>query len=223
MRRDRSGFTLIELAIVLVIIGIILGMILKGQDLIESARIKKAQEIIENGYVKAFVSAYDKSGIPPGDTDGDFIIDADPLTCTTQTCRSFQEYLPNNSHSVRIGGDIILYIYFGAIDHDGNPSTPNVNVLVVCGSRSCNRTFNSLGVTYVRIAQNLDRYLDNKNRTIDQVDDRNGDIVGATSLNDPTASSNLITSATLDTPTSDATVEWDGNEVGVVYFLRSFQ
>ncbi|MDI6891177.1 MAG: prepilin-type N-terminal cleavage/methylation domain-containing protein [Thermodesulfovibrionales bacterium] len=36
-----AGFTLIELAIVLVIIGIILGAVLKGQDLIAGARAKK--------------------------------------------------------------------------------------------------------------------------------------------------------------------------------------
>lgn len=220
MRVKSKGFTLVELAIVLVIIGIILGMVIKGQDLIESARIKKAQEIIENGYVKAFVSAYDKSGIPPGDTDSDFIIDTDPLTCTTSTCLSFQEYLPNRSHEVRIGGDVILYVYFGAIDHDSDPSTPNVNVLVVCASQDCSTQFNALSITYVRIAQNLDRYLDNKNPVIDHVDDRNGDIVGARSV---TLSGNLVTAATVDTPGTDATTEWDNDEVAVVYYLRNFQ
>lgn len=36
-----SGFTLIEMALVLVIIGLIIGAILKGQDLINSARAKR--------------------------------------------------------------------------------------------------------------------------------------------------------------------------------------
>lgn len=40
MKRDQSGFTLIELAIVLVIIGLLLGGVLKGQELIQSAKIK---------------------------------------------------------------------------------------------------------------------------------------------------------------------------------------
>jgi prepilin-type N-terminal cleavage/methylation domain-containing protein len=40
-RNQQGGFTLIELAIVLVIIGLILGAILKGQDLIVGARGKK--------------------------------------------------------------------------------------------------------------------------------------------------------------------------------------
>ncbi len=38
--RRQSGFTLIEIAIVLVIIGLLLGGILKGQELITSARIR---------------------------------------------------------------------------------------------------------------------------------------------------------------------------------------
>ena len=39
-KRRQSGFTLIEIAIVLVIIGLILGGILQGQELITSARVR---------------------------------------------------------------------------------------------------------------------------------------------------------------------------------------
>jgi prepilin-type N-terminal cleavage/methylation domain-containing protein len=38
----QAGFTLVEIAIVLVIIGLLLGGVLKGQELIESARVKNA-------------------------------------------------------------------------------------------------------------------------------------------------------------------------------------
>jgi prepilin-type N-terminal cleavage/methylation domain-containing protein len=40
MNRQQSGFTLVEIAIVLVIIGLLLGGVLKGQELINSAKVK---------------------------------------------------------------------------------------------------------------------------------------------------------------------------------------
>ena len=40
MKSQQSGFTLVEIAIVLVIIGLLLGGILKGQELINSAKAK---------------------------------------------------------------------------------------------------------------------------------------------------------------------------------------
>ena len=40
MNNRQSGFTLVEIAIVLVIIGLLLGGVLKGQELITQAKIK---------------------------------------------------------------------------------------------------------------------------------------------------------------------------------------
>ena len=40
MRKGQQGFTLIEIAIVLVIIGLLLGGVLKGQELIQNARVR---------------------------------------------------------------------------------------------------------------------------------------------------------------------------------------
>ena len=45
MRSQQSGFTLVEIAIVLVIIGLLLGGILKGQELINSARVKNLANV----------------------------------------------------------------------------------------------------------------------------------------------------------------------------------
>lgn len=64
--KGEKGFTLIELAIVLVIIGIILGAVLKGQDLIEGAKIKKVIAIPNKWEVPIWVF-YDKKGSFPGD------------------------------------------------------------------------------------------------------------------------------------------------------------
>ena len=41
MNKQQSGFTLVEIAIVLVIIGLLLGGVLKGQELIEQSKIKR--------------------------------------------------------------------------------------------------------------------------------------------------------------------------------------
>jgi prepilin-type N-terminal cleavage/methylation domain-containing protein len=64
--RRQSGFTLIEIAIVLVIIGLLLGGILKGQELINSARVKNLATDFRN--IPVFIYAYqDKFRALPGD------------------------------------------------------------------------------------------------------------------------------------------------------------
>jgi len=60
------GFTLVELAIVLVIIGIILGAILKGQELINNAKVKRLQNDLR-GLEAAIWTFYDRTGYFPGD------------------------------------------------------------------------------------------------------------------------------------------------------------
>jgi prepilin-type N-terminal cleavage/methylation domain-containing protein len=62
------GFTLVELAIVLVIIGIILGAILKGTELINNARVKRLQNDLR-GLEAAIWTFYDRTGRFPGDCD----------------------------------------------------------------------------------------------------------------------------------------------------------
>ncbi|WDN90581.1 hypothetical protein BuS5_03552 [Desulfosarcina sp. BuS5] len=41
LKKNQSGFTLVEIAIVLVIIGLLLGGVLKGKEMIKSAKVKK--------------------------------------------------------------------------------------------------------------------------------------------------------------------------------------
>ena len=68
MKRQQSGFTLVEIAIVLVIIGLLLGGILKGQELINSAKVKN----IANDFrvIPTYIYAYqDKFKALPGDDD----------------------------------------------------------------------------------------------------------------------------------------------------------
>ena len=66
MKRNQSGFTLIEIAIVLVIIGLLLGGVLKGQELINSARVKNLATDFKN--IPVFIYGYqDKFKALPGD------------------------------------------------------------------------------------------------------------------------------------------------------------
>ncbi len=79
---SQKGFTLVELAIVLMIIGLLIGGILKGQELIKNARIVSLARQIE-GYRAAVLTFSDSYGALPGDI-------ANPSTrvpnCTTTPC-----------------------------------------------------------------------------------------------------------------------------------------
>ncbi len=66
-RRDERGFTLVEMSIVLVIIGLVLGAVIKGKDVLHSAKQKK----FYTGFIKpwelAVISYYDRTGALLGD------------------------------------------------------------------------------------------------------------------------------------------------------------
>lgn len=62
----QKGFTLIEIAIVLVIIGLLLGGVLKGQELINTARVRSLSNNID-GITSAWFSFSDRFRAFPGD------------------------------------------------------------------------------------------------------------------------------------------------------------
>jgi len=65
---DSRGFTLIEMAIVLIIIGIIIGAVMKGKDLIRSAEQKKLYNKFLNAWELSYTLYYDRTGTILGDT-----------------------------------------------------------------------------------------------------------------------------------------------------------
>jgi len=65
-RRSQAGFTLVEIAIVLVIIGLILGGVLKGQELVTSARVRNIADQ-QNAIKAAFFAFQDRYKALPGD------------------------------------------------------------------------------------------------------------------------------------------------------------
>ncbi|HHM04798.1 MAG TPA: prepilin-type N-terminal cleavage/methylation domain-containing protein [Gammaproteobacteria bacterium] len=66
MKQQQSGFTLVEIAIVLVIIGILLGGILKGQEMITNAKVRN---VVDQGSAikAAFFAFQDRYRALPGD------------------------------------------------------------------------------------------------------------------------------------------------------------
>ncbi len=112
---DSKGFTLIEIAIVLVIIGIIIGAVLKGQDMIENARHKKFTTNVKQFETLAW-GFLDRKGYFPGDTNKDGKIEDDPKTDITTKGRFLD---PPTSNSITLGS-YTFYIWLG------NDGTKNI-------------------------------------------------------------------------------------------------
>ena len=147
MKRNQSGFTLIEIAIVLVIIGLLLGGVLKGQELINSAKVKNLANDFKN--IPVFIYGYqDKYKALPGDdiavvthvggvlattppnTQGNGIIDGEWNT-TTQTDESwlFWQHIrlagfgPGSTDTTNANGDYIPKNAVGGIIGVTNSTT----------------------------------------------------------------------------------------------------
>ncbi len=65
--RSEAGFTLVEISIVLIIIGLILGAAVKGKDLIQSAKQKKFYNNFIKQWEVTILNAYDRTGGVIGD------------------------------------------------------------------------------------------------------------------------------------------------------------
>ena len=68
---NSKGFTLIEMAIVLIIIGIIIGAVIKGKDIIRSGEMKRLYLKFAKAWELAYVTYHDRSGWVLGDEASD--------------------------------------------------------------------------------------------------------------------------------------------------------
>lgn len=137
VKRNQRGFSLIELAIVLVIIGIIVGAVMKGQDLITNARAKKLVSTLNQWNLS--ISIYmDRNGRLPGDSGLDGLIGntAGEQTATTSAIGELVAAnlggLPTNPLVV---GNYTFWVYIG---YDADISK---NCIVVCKDVACNTAF----------------------------------------------------------------------------------
>jgi prepilin-type N-terminal cleavage/methylation domain-containing protein len=79
-KTQATGFTLIELAVVLVVIGLILGMVFKGRELIDQGRVKSLAAQYSK-IIGASNTYYDRYGAFPGDGCPE-ATPASPAACT---------------------------------------------------------------------------------------------------------------------------------------------
>ncbi len=62
----QQGFSLVEIAVVLVIVGLLIGGVLKGQEMINTAKVAKLEND-RKGITAAILSYQDRYGVLPGD------------------------------------------------------------------------------------------------------------------------------------------------------------
>ncbi len=67
--KNNKGFTLVELAIVLMIIGVILGGVIKGTELLNNAKLKRVYRDFQN-IQTGYLGYYDRFGVAPGFNGG---------------------------------------------------------------------------------------------------------------------------------------------------------
>lgn len=139
-KSGEKGFTLVELAIVLVIIGIIIGAVMKGQDLIDNARAKKVTTTTNMWNILTW--AYmDRKGRFPGDgTNRDGLIGniAGEQTAATSAIGQMAATgtftnPPDNPITI---GSYQFWVYIG---YDGSGGI-NKNAMVICKTVTCGAT-----------------------------------------------------------------------------------
>lgn len=146
--RNRKGFSLIEMAIVLVIIGIIIGAIIKGQDLIANANAKKVISATST-WRNLAMTFLDRNGRFPGDENKNGLIGdqvaavGPPVVLEEQTAPTsaiaelgpVMETAPANPFVV---GSTSFWVYMGNTTTAGSGAR---NAILVCGSVDCATAF----------------------------------------------------------------------------------
>ena len=137
MKSQQSGFTLVEIAIVLVIIGLLLGGILKGQELINSAKAKSFAQDFRT-IQTALYGFQDRYKALPGDFSGARLTGSiNGATPTTVTATASNGQIDGNWDSPTAGEESCLF--WQHLRLAGFLAGPTV-VDCTAGSDTCRRT-----------------------------------------------------------------------------------
>lgn len=171
---SKSGFSLVEITIVLVIIGLIIGVVLKAQDLIENAKTKKFITKFKQWEISYWIH-YDRKGRLPGDKDSngligkDFSTDnfKDDMVSLSLAEPPYEGTTSNPTNTITIESTT-FYVFFGS---DWNM---NKNIIILCGHLWCGVNFTADHIKYIEI---LDRTIDGLSNGT------SGRLIGATQPN----------------------------------------
>jgi len=113
--KKQAGFTLVEIAIVLVIIGLLLGGVLKGQELINSAKVKNFANDFRQ--IPLFIYGYqDKFKALPGDdagvtgaAAGRFGTSGTPCTPASATCATGNGAINGNYNASSVASESFVF------------------------------------------------------------------------------------------------------------------
>jgi prepilin-type N-terminal cleavage/methylation domain-containing protein len=139
--RKEAGFTLVEMAIVLIIIGLIIGAILKGQDLIDNARGKRFASFARGVEVSQW-AYYDRFGRFAGDDNKDGQIGG--AGDTENAVSILDGELDGFSDQVSLGSST-FYPTFGV-----NGTTSKKNYMLLTTHSTTPAAFNDGDVIYTR-------------------------------------------------------------------------
>lgn len=153
--RNNKGFTLIEMAIVLVIIGVIIGAVVKGQDMITNAHAKQVTSSVNTWRSLAY--AYmDRNGRLPGDISRNGVIGNDATTEQIDAGTATAEIvntMQNAPANPVVIGSMTFWAYFGNVPG----VTGTRNAMVICKAADCDTEFTA---DEIEIIKSIDTAID---------------------------------------------------------------